>query len=50
MNPLTLVFYLFLVFVVVFCVIVCDRAWEICEIFNYIVDRIKEELRNGKKV
>lgn len=50
MNPLTLVFYLFLAFVVLFGVIVCVRAWVICVIFNYIVDRIKEELRIGKKI
>lgn len=50
MNPLTLVFYLFLAFVVLFGVIVCVRAWFVCAIFNYIVDRIKEELRNGKKI
>ena len=50
MNPLSLVFYLFLAFVVLFGVIVCVRAWVICSIFNYIVDRIKEELHNGKKI
>lgn len=50
MNPLTLVFCLFLAFVVLFGVIVCVRAWVICAIFNFIVDRIKEELHNGKKV
>ena len=49
MNPLSLVFCLFLAFVVLFGVIVCVRAWVICVIFNYIVDRIKEELHNGKK-
>ena len=50
MNPLTLVLYLFLAFVVLFGVIVCVRAWVICAIFNFIVDRIKEELHNGKKI
>ena len=50
MSPLSLVLYLFLAFVVLFGVIVCVRAWVVCAIFNYIVDRIKEELRNGKKI
>lgn len=50
MNPLSLVFYLFLAFVVLFGVIICVRAWLACAIFNYIVDRIKEELRDGKKI
>lgn len=50
MNPLTLVLYLFLAFVVLYGVIVCVRAWVICAIFNYLVDRIKEELHNGKKI
>ena len=50
MNPLILVLYLFLAFVVLFGVIICVRAWFVCAIFNYIVDRIKEELRNGKKI
>ena len=48
MNPLTLVFYLVLAFVVLFVVIVCVRAWVVCAIFNYIVDRVKEELKHGK--
>ena len=50
MNPFTLVLYLFLAFVVLFGVIICVRAWFVCAIFNYIVDRIEEELRNGKKI
>lgn len=50
MNPLTLVLYLFLAFVVLLGVIICVRAWFVCAIFNYIVDRIKEEIRNGKKI
>lgn len=50
MSTLSIVFYLFLAFVVLFGVIICIRAWVVCEIFNYIVDRIKEELRNGKKI
>lgn len=48
MNPLTIVLYLFLAFVVLFAVIVCVRAWVVCAIFNYIVDRVKEELKHGK--
>lgn len=50
MNPLRLVLYLFLAFVVLFGVIICVRAWVVCAIFNYIVDRIKEELHHGKKI
>ena len=50
MNPLSLVLYLVLAFLVLFGVIICVRAWVICAIFNFIVDRIKEELRNGKKI
>ena len=50
MNPLSLVLYLVLAFLVLFGVIICVRAWVICAIFNSIVDRIKEELRNGKKI
>ena len=50
MSVISIVFYLFLAFVVLFGVIVCVRAWVVCAIFNYIVDRIKEELRNGKKI
>lgn len=48
MNALSIVFYLFLAFVVLFAVIICVRAWVICAIFNYIVDRVKEELKHGK--
>lgn len=48
MNPLSIVLYLFLAFVVLFVVVVCVRAWVVCAIFNYIVDRIKEELKHGK--
>lgn len=48
MSPLSLVLYLFLAFVVLFVVIVCVRAWVVCAIFNYIVDRVKEELKHGK--
>lgn len=50
MSELSIVFYIFLAFVVLFGVIICVRAWVVCAIFNYIVDRIKEELRNGKKI
>lgn len=50
MSALTLAFYLFLAFVVLFAVIICVRAWVICAIFNYIVDRVKEELKHGKKI
>lgn len=50
MSELSIVFYIFLAFVVLFGVIICVRAWLVCAIFNYIVDRIKEELRNGKKI
>lgn len=50
MSVLSIVFYLFLAFVVLFGVIICVRAWVICAIFNFIVDRIKEELHNGKKI
>lgn len=48
MSTLSIVFYLVLAFVVLFVVIVCVRAWVVCAIFNYIVDRIKEELKHGK--
>jgi hypothetical protein len=48
MSPLALVVYLFMAFVVLFLVIACVRAWIVCVIFNYIVDRVKEELKHGK--
>ena len=48
MSTLSIVFYLVLAFEVLFVVIGCVRAWVVCAIFNYIVDRIKEELKHGK--